>query len=136
MNKVLLIGRLGGDPVIRYTEKGTPACFFSMATDEYHKKNGERLQITEWHQVITYSSLAEICSKYLSKGREVFVEGKIRTEKWTDDDGVDRLVKKIIASSVRFFRTSDSVSSNDTLPAGSEEDIHSHGQIPEGDVPY
>lgn len=104
VNKVTLIGRLGKDPEVRYTPDGTMVTTFRMATDEQWKdKNGEKVQRTEWHQIVTYRKLAEICGQYLVKGKLVFIEGKIQTRQWEDKEGVKRYTTEIIASNMQML---------------------------------
>lgn len=88
LNKVQIIGRLGADPDLRYTQGGQPVCSLRIATDEsYTDKNGNRVEATEWHRVIAFQRAAENCNKYLSKGSLVYVEGKLSTRKWQDQNG-------------------------------------------------
>lgn len=104
LNKVQLIGRLGGDPEVRYTPEGLMITNFNMATDETRKdKNGERTQKTEWHRIVTFGKLAEIGGKYLSKGKLIFVEGRIQTRSWEDKDGNKRYATEIIASEMKML---------------------------------
>jgi single-strand DNA-binding protein len=88
VNKVILVGRLGRDPELKYTPSGTPVCNFSLATDSVWKdKAGEQQQQTEWHRIVTWGKLAEICGQYLTKGKQVYVEGSIRSRQWEDKQG-------------------------------------------------
>src|SRR5574340_1744344 len=99
INKEILVGRLGKDPEVRYTPDGMMVTTFTMATDEQRKdKNGERVRTTEWHRIVTFGKLAEICGKYLTKGKLVFVEGRIQTRSWEDKDGNKRYTTEIIAN--------------------------------------
>lgn len=83
LNKVLLIGRLGRDPEMRYTASGQPVANFSIATDEtYTSKDGQKVEKTEWHRIVVWGKQAEFCGNYLSKGRLVYIEGKLETRKW------------------------------------------------------
>jgi len=85
VNKVILIGRLGTDPELRYFDSGKALCNFSLATNRSWKdRNGESQERTDWHRIVTWSRLAENCSKYLEKGRKVFVEGRLETRNWED----------------------------------------------------
>ena len=91
LNKVMLIGNLGNDPDLKYTSNGTPVCKLSVATNEkYVDRNGNEHNNVEWHRVVAWRKLGEICGKFLSKGRQVYVEGKLTTRKWDDKDGVTR----------------------------------------------
>jgi single-strand DNA-binding protein len=99
LNKVMLIGRLGKDPEIRYTPDGSPVANFSLATSEnFTDKSGTRQERTEWHNVVAWSKLAELCKRYLTKGRQVYIEGRIRTREWNDKDGIKRRTSEVIAS--------------------------------------
>lgn len=99
INKVILIGRLGKDPELKYTSSGTPFCRFSMATDDVwnDKASGERQEKTEWHNIVVWDRLAEICNQYLTKGRLVYIEGSLQTREWDDQDGNKRKTTEIRA---------------------------------------
>lgn len=104
LNKVLLIGRLGRDVELRYTQSGNSIANLSVATDEsYTGQDGNRVQRTEWHKVVVYGKQAENCQQYLAKGSLVFIEGKLQTRKWQDQQGQDRFTTEIIASRVTFL---------------------------------
>lgn len=91
INKVILIGNLGSDPEVRYLDSGSAVAKFSIATTEsYTNKNGERVDNTEWHRIELWEGLAKVAEKYLKKGSQVYIEGKIRTDNWTDKDGQQR----------------------------------------------
>ena len=98
VNKVILVGHLGRDPEVRYTQDGRPICNFTMATTEQwrDKNTGERRDKTEWHRVVVFGKLAEICGEYLSKGRQVYIEGKLQTRKWQGQDGQDRWTTEVV----------------------------------------
>lgn len=96
LNKVMLIGRLGADPEIKYAQSGSPIANLRIATDEsYTDRNGQRQDRTEWHTVIAFQRTAEICQQYLHKGSLVYVEGKLQTRKWQDKQGQDRYSTEI-----------------------------------------
>jgi len=97
VNKVILIGNLGKDPEVRYTASGEAMCNFTLATTESwkDKSTGEKKELTEWHRVSFFVKLAEICGQYLKKGSQVYVEGSLRTRKWTDKDGQERYTTEI-----------------------------------------
>ena len=104
VNKAILIGNLGRDPELRYTAAQFPICSFSIATSDRRKdQNGTWNDITEWHNIVTLGKTAENCSKYLKKGRQVFIDGKIQTRKWKDKEGRDRYTTEIIANTVQFI---------------------------------
>jgi single-strand DNA-binding protein len=99
VNKVILVGRLGRDPEMKDTASGTPFCRFSMATDDSwtDKGSGERNERTEWHNIVVWDKLAEICNEYLTKGRLVYIEGSLQTREWDDKEGVKRKTTEIRA---------------------------------------
>jgi single-strand DNA-binding protein len=104
VNKVILVGNLGNDPEMRHTPGGAGVCEFRLATNEsWNDKNGQRQERTEWHRIVVWGKKAEVCSKYLSKGRQVFVEGRLRTRSWEDKDGHKRYTTEIIANDVQFL---------------------------------
>lgn len=104
VNRIMLLGRLGRDPELRYTSEGAPVVSLSVATDEQWKdKNGEKQQKTEWHRVVAWNKLAELCAEYLAKGRQVYVEGKLQTRQWEDKEGNKKITTEIVASSVVFL---------------------------------
>jgi single-strand DNA-binding protein len=100
INKVILVGRLGRDPELKYTASGTPFCRFSMATDDSwtDKGSGEKTERTEWHNIVVWNKLAEICNNYLTKGRMVYIEGSLQTREWDDKEGVKRKTTEIRAN--------------------------------------
>ncbi len=99
LNKVMLIGNLGRDPEIRYTPDGSPVANFSLATTDYWTdKSGTRQEKTEWHNIVAWSRLADLSKRFLTKGRQVYVEGRLRTREWTDRDGNKRRTTEIVAS--------------------------------------
>jgi len=99
VNKVILVGRLGKDPELKYTASGTPFCRFSMATDESwnDKGTGERQERTEWHNIVVWDRLAEICNQYLTKGKLIYVEGSLQTREWDDQEGNKRRTTEVRA---------------------------------------
>src|SRR5207237_900700 len=99
VNKVILVGRRGRDPELKYTAGGVPFCRFSMATDDVwnDKGSGERQERTEWHNIVAWDRLAEICNQYLTKGRLVYIEGSLQTREWDDQEGNKRKTTEIRA---------------------------------------
>jgi single-strand DNA-binding protein len=98
LNKVMIIGHLGRDPEMRYTPSGRPVTTFSVATSRsWNTSDGERRSDTEWFNVVSWGSLAEICKQYLSKGQQVYIEGRLQTRRWEDDDGNKRTTVEIVA---------------------------------------
>ena len=104
LNSVHIIGRLGRDPELKYAVNGTPICNLSVATDEsYTDRDGNKVERTEWHRIVCYQKQAEACGGYLQKGSLVFVDGKLQTRKWQDQQGQDRYSTEIVASRVQFL---------------------------------
>lgn len=104
VNKVILVGRLGADPEVRTLEGGTKVASVSLATSERYKdRNGNQQESTEWHNVVFWRGLAEVTEKYLKKGDQVYVEGRIKTRKWTDKDGNDRYSTDIVANDMTML---------------------------------
>ena len=104
VNKVILVGHLGRDPELRYTQSGQPVANFSLATSEsYSKRDGEREDRTEWHRIVAWGRLAEICAEYLSKGRQIYIEGRIQTREWEDREGEKRRTTEIVAREMQML---------------------------------
>lgn len=104
LNKVMLIGRLGQDPELKYSHEGTAVCKFSVATAEsYTDREGQRQEKTEWHRITAFQKLAETCANYLHKGSLVYVEGSLTTNKWTDKEGQTRYMTEVRASRIQFL---------------------------------
>jgi single-strand DNA-binding protein len=141
INKVIIVGRLGQDPEIRYMPDGTAITNFSVATSETwkDKQTGEKKERTEWHRIVAWRQLGEICGKYLSKGRQVYVEGKLQTRSW-EKDGVTRYSTEIVASDVQFL---GSVSDNagGQRPGGRQQEDQGYPEPPmpnhqDDDIPF
>lgn len=147
LNKVLLLGRLGAAPELKYTPSQTAICTLRLATNERRKgANGEWADHTEWHTVVTFGKTAENCNQYLEKGRQVFVEGRIQTRKYQDKDGKERYWTEIIALNVQFVGGRDgaasglnieqsSSSSSSPMGAGSFQDSPSVS-FEDDDIPF
>ena len=104
VNKVILVGRLGADPEVRTLESGTKVSSIRLATSERYKdRNGNQQESTEWHNVVLWRGLADITEKYLKKGDQVYIEGRIKTRKWTDKDGNDRYSTDIVANEMTML---------------------------------
>ena len=104
LNKVILIGNLGRDPELRYTQGGQAVANFTLATTEsITKRDGEREDRTEWHRIVAWGKLAEICGEYLSKGKQIYLEGRIQTREWEDKEGNKRTTTEINAQTVQFI---------------------------------
>jgi single-strand DNA-binding protein len=105
VNKVIIVGNLGRDPEVRYTPNGSAVCNVSVATTRSwkNKESGDKSEETEWHRVVFYDKLAEIAGEYLKKGRSVYVEGRLKTRKWQDKDGVEKYSTEIIATDMQML---------------------------------
>jgi single-strand DNA-binding protein len=121
VNKVILIGNLGRDPEVRYATSGSAICNVTIATSRQwkDKTSGERQEETEWHRVVFYDRLAEIAGEYLKKGRPVYVEGRLKTRKWTDKDGVEKYTTEIVASEMQLLGSREGGGGS----AGSGDDV-------------
>ena len=124
INKVILVGNLGRDPEMRYTQNGVAVCSFSLATSESYKDrtSGEKVTQTEWHNIILWRGLAETAEKYLRKGSSVYIDGKIRTRKWEDQQGQTRYTTEIIADTMQMLdrRDSSAAASQDAAQPATE----------------
>jgi len=128
VNLVILVGRLGKDPEIRYTQDGVAICNFSIATSETRKdRNGEKKQLTEWHKIVAFRKLAEICNQFLQKGSQIYLEGSIHTRTWEDKDGNKRTTTEIVASSVQILEGKKS---------SSGEQGKGNAPVDDGDIPF
>jgi len=130
LNKVMLIGHLGRDPEVRSLPSGTSVANFSLATSENWKnKEGKPEERTEWHRIVVFGKQAEICKEYLSKGRQVYLEGRLQTKEWQDKEGQKRTTTEIIAHKIVFLGakgqapTAEAGEEVTYEPVGSEEDI-------------
>ena len=120
VNKVILIGNLGRDPEVRYTPNGSAVCNLGIATTRNwkSKESGERQEETEWHRVVLFDRLAEIAGEYLKKGRPVYIEGRLRTRKWTDKDGVEKYTTEIVGEQLQLLGSRlDAEDEGDDAPA-------------------
>jgi single-strand DNA-binding protein len=138
VNKVILIGRLGRDPEVKYTQGGTAVARFSLATDEVWKdQSGEKQQKTEWHNIVAWNKLAEICGQYLAKGRLVYIEGRLQTRNWEDKDGNKRTTTEIRADNMVMLggRPEEARQEKSVSPAASLE-AHGDTEITDSDIPF
>ena len=104
VNKAILVGYVGTDPEVRYLDSGTPVCNFRLATSEVYKnKSGERVTTTEWHNVVLWRGLAETAEKYIKKGTQLYIEGRIKTRSWDDKDGNKRYTTEIICDNLQML---------------------------------
>ncbi|MCX7986020.1 MAG: single-stranded DNA-binding protein [Bacteroidales bacterium] len=135
VNKVILIGNVGKDPDVRHLDKGTPVCTLPVATSEtYVNKSGERVTTTEWHNVVLWRSLADFAQKYVKKGAQVYVEGRIRTRSYDAKEGNKRYVTEIIANTFQLLgRRSDEASAETSVVADTVQELKE--PIPADDFP-
>ena len=104
INKVILVGRLGADPEVKTIAQGSTVASLNLATSEtWNDKNGQRQEKTEWHRIVVWGKLAEICGKHLTKGRQIYVEGRLQTRQWDDKQGQKRYTTEIVATTVQFL---------------------------------
>tara|TARA_B100001971_G_scaffold91031_1_gene83987 strand:- start:55884 stop:56339 length:456 start_codon:yes stop_codon:yes gene_type:complete len=149
VNKVIILGRLGQDPELKYTPSGAAVCNFSLATSETwnDKASGQKQEKTEWHRIVVWGKLAELCNQYLSKGRQAFVEGKIQTRSWEDKDGNKRYTTEISAQTVQFIggqagASNYDMQSNDAnmnqAPSSSNQDynVSTDANFASDDIPF
>jgi single-strand DNA-binding protein len=136
VNKVILIGNLGADPEVKYLSTGTTVANFRMATTENRlNRSGEKTTFTEWHRIVAFGKLAEICGEYLNKGKQVYVEGRLRTRSWEDKDGNRKWVTEIVATQMQMLGAPGATVE---APDLEKEVAHSQEAIPgpEDDVPF
>ena len=133
VNKVILIGNLGKDPEVRYMPSGSAICNITVATSRQwkDKTSGERQEETEWHRVALFDRLAEIAGEYLKKGRSVYIEGRLKTRKWTDKDGVDKYTTEVIADQMQLLGSREGMGGG----APSDEGGHGGGDRPARSAP-
>ena len=146
VNKVILLGRLGQDPELKYTPGGSPVCNFSLATTEsWTDKSGQKQEKTEWHRIVVWGKLAELCNQYLAKGRQAFLEGRLQTRDWTDKDGNKRYTTEILASTVQFIGGASANTNQNTgvdpsysqAPAPAQEyQVASDASFAADDIPF
>ncbi|MCA1766149.1 MAG: single-stranded DNA-binding protein [Desulfobulbaceae bacterium] len=103
INKAILIGNLGADPEVRYTQSGTAVANFNLATTETWTKDGNKEEKTEWHRIVAFGRLGEVCGEYLSKGSKAYIEGRIQTRQWEDKDGNKRYTTEIVAREMKIL---------------------------------
>lgn len=135
VNKVIVLGRVGQDPELKYTPSGQAVCNFSVATSESWTKEGQKQEKTEWHRVVVWGKLGELCNQYLAKGRQVFLEGKLQTRSWEDKDGKKLYTTEVVATSVQFLGGSQGggkPASDDSSP----DDSMGESDFSADDIPF
>jgi single-strand DNA-binding protein len=140
INKVILIGNLGSDPELRYMATGTAVANFSLATkDAWTGKEGNKEERTEWHRIVAWGRLGEICGEYLTKGKQVYIEGKLRTRSWEDRDGNKRYTTEVLAQVMQMLGPAGERAPSEK-ELGSKEfaggEPQPGGPFPEEDIPF
>jgi single-strand DNA-binding protein len=136
VNKVILIGNLGGDPELRYTAGGMAMARFNIATKESWTKDGNKEERTEWHRIVAWGKLGEICGEYLAKGKQVYIEGRIQTRSWEDKDGNKRYTTEIVAQTMQMLGPAGDKAGPDREFAGGGPKGDAGGGFPEDDIPF
>ena len=146
VNKVILVGNLGANPEMRFTQGGTPVANLRIATTErWTDKSGQRQETTEWHRVVLWGKQAELAGQYLTKGRQVYVEGKIRTRQWQDQQGQKRYSTEVVAQNIQMLGSRDGASAGpgpgpreemgaQTVPP--DDSMSDFGGGPDDDIPF
>tara|TARA_Y100000034_G_C6545585_1_gene235536 strand:- start:99 stop:506 length:408 start_codon:yes stop_codon:yes gene_type:complete len=133
LNKALIIGRLGKDTELKYTPSGKAVCSFSVATSEKYKdKQGNSKQDVQWHNIVVWGKLAELCNQYLSKGSQCFVEGKLATRSWEDQQGNKKYTTEVIASAVQFLGSK----TEKTTQENPYQDVKTESNFIADDIPF
>jgi len=136
INKVILVGHLGKDPEVRHLDGGVTVASFPLATSETYNKDGKRVEQTEWHNIVLWRGLAEVASKYLSKGKLVYIEGKLRTRSFEDREKVKKYVTEVVAENFTILgRKSDFENTPATSTPKSETEYHDADGV-SGDLPF
>ena len=136
VNKVIIVGRLARDPELKYTPSGAAVANFTVATSEEWKDRdtGEKQERTEWHRIVAWRRLGEICGEYLHKGKEVYIEGRLQTRSWEDQDGNKKYITEIVAQNMQMLgsagKQGKANTSEERFP--SEEPV----SVPEDDIPF
>jgi single-strand DNA-binding protein len=137
VNKVILIGNLGGDPELRSTPSGTSVATFTLATNEnWTDKDGSKQERTEWHRIVTWGKLAEICGQYLRKGRQVYIEGRLQTRSWEDKQGNQRKTTEIVAREMQMLGGRGEDENNRGATAETPEFAAETVKIEDDDLPF
>jgi single-strand DNA-binding protein len=146
VNKVILVGRLGADPEIRYTLEGKPVATMRIATNEVINRGGTKETLTEWHRVVAFGRLAEICGEYLKVGTQVYIEGRLRTRKFEDKEGRERYITEVVATNLKILdrrensnKASESENREEKIKPAKEEPIdlsENFSNFEEDDLPF
>jgi len=134
LNQLQIIGNLGADPELRYTPTGAAVCNFPVATTERWKdSNGDQQERTEWHSVVAWRGLADVCAKYLHKGKQVYISGRLQTRSWTDQDGAKRYKTEVIADTMKMLGSAGSRQDSAAPSAPMPEEPSFN---PDDDIPF
>jgi len=139
VNKVILVGNLGKDPEVRYGQSGTAVANFTLATNEsWNTKEGQREERTEWHRVVAFGKLGEICGQYLKKGKQVYIEGRLQTRSWDDREGNKRNTTEMVATNMVMRGRTGAGPSDDMAPPLDEGSFSRSGppRSGEDDIPF
>ena len=129
-NKIILVGRLGADPEVKYTQEGTPVATFTLATSERWTKDGKKQERTEWHRIVAWERLGEVCGEYLTKGKLVLIEGKTQTRSWEDKEGNKRQTTEVVARDMKMLESMGGNSKPDKNTSDGDQ------PIPGDDIPF
>ena len=133
INKAIIVGHMGSDPDVKYSQNGMAVARFNVATNEsWTNKGGNKEERTEWHRIVVFGKLAEICKNYLSKGKQVYVEGRLQTRQWEDRDGNKRNTTEIVANTIEFLGGKAPAAAN--MPE--EPEVPSSGGFTDDDIPF
>jgi len=137
INKAIIVGNLGRDPELKYLPDGAAVANFSVATSETwnDKQSGEKKERTEWHRVVVWRRLAEICGEYLTRGKQVYVEGKLQTRSF-EQDGITRYTTEIVATTVQFLGGNGGQSQGSSEPPREPPSVSAPATTPDGDIPF
>jgi len=140
VNKAILVGRLGADPEMRFTKSGTGVCNINLATSErWTDKQGQKQERTEWHRIVIWGKLGELCNEYLKKGRQAYVEGRIQTRSWEDKEGNKRYTTEIVASTVQFLDSAKSAGAPSGSKGSDEKEapfFEEPAEVKDEDIPF
>ncbi|RZK55508.1 MAG: single-stranded DNA-binding protein [Pedobacter sp.] len=137
INKVILVGHLGKDPEVRHLDGGVTVASFPLATSETFNKDGKRVEQTEWHNIVLWRGLAEVASKYLQKGKLVYIEGKLRTRSFEDKEKVKKYVTEVVAENFTMLGRKSDFENTPTTPTPKSENEYTTDSVAEtGDLPF
>lgn len=138
VNKVIILGNLGRDPELKYMPSGDAVCNFSIATtDTWKDRDGNQQEKTEWHNIVAFKRLAEICGEYLKKGKQVYIEGKLQTRSWEDKDGVKKYTTEIVANQMQMLsRRDEAIEDSYSPPPSAQSEPPQTNDNDDDDLPF